>query len=190
VSVDVRLDRRGFLRLGGMTAAMLAVSRLRPLPAAAVAAASASAPVLSAGDGRILAALAERITHTGDAAMPAFSQTAAMPAIDGALRQLPPDLVEQLSWGLWLFEYGPPVLIGRLSTFTGLTPEWQDAYLTTWEQSRFQLRRVAFQAVKNLAFLGYYSQDSTWKGIHYQGPWVPMPRVVIGEDGWISRKTS
>jgi hypothetical protein len=184
------LDRRAFLRATGMSAAMLAVARLRPLPAALASDPPNGVRVLSLspGDARILAALAERITLTGDPQMPAFAETEALATIDAALRQLSPDIVQQLSWGLWLFEYGPPVLIGRLSTFTGLSPEWQDVYLTTWEQSRFQVRRIAFQAIKNLAFLGYYSQDATWKGIHYQGPWVPMPRVVVGGDGWIKRE--
>jgi hypothetical protein len=185
VSLNTPIGRRAFLRATGMSAALLTISRLRAAPAAAAATAMR---VLSPGGARVMSAIGERITFSGDPAMPRFSQTRALETIDAALRGLPPDIVQQLSWALWLFEYGPPLLLGKLSTFTGLTPEWQDVYLMSWEQSRFQMRRLAFQAVKNLAFLGYYAQDGTWKGIHYQGPWVPLPRVVIGDDGWVVKR--
>jgi hypothetical protein len=178
VRVDPDLSRRRFLR---MSAALLALSRLRAAPAAGQNAAPADAAlrVLSARDARILSAVAGRITFTGDPAMPPFSETAALPTIDAALMQLSPDVTQQLSWALLLFEYGPPVFLGKLATFSSLSPEWQDLYLDGWAQSRFHTRRIAFQALKNLSMLGYYSQDATWPGIHYTGPWAPKPRRVL-----------
>jgi hypothetical protein len=175
--VSLRLGRRDFLRLTGFSTGMLALSRLR-LPAAALAADSAPG-VLSPADLRILAGVAERITYTGDASMPRFADTDGMRTIEVALRQLPPDIPEQLSWGLWLVEYGPPLLIGQPARFTNLEPEWQDIYLSGWADSRFHVRRIVFQALKNLAMLGYYAQDATWPGIHYAGPWAPRPRRVV-----------
>jgi hypothetical protein len=68
------------------------------------------------------------------------------------------------------------VFLGKLSTFSNLSPEWQDAYIMGWAESRFHTRRIAFQALKNLSMLGYYSQDATWPAIHYSGPWAPKPR--------------
>jgi hypothetical protein len=182
VFLDHRLSRRGFLRAGGMTAALLAVARLRAVPAlgaSAPQAADAALQVLSPTDARVLSAIAARITFTGDASMPRFADTAGLQVIDGALRQLPADVAQQLSWALLLFEYGPPLWIGKLSAFTGLSDEWQDAYITSWADSRFQTCRIAFQAFKNLSMLGYYSQDATWPAIHYGGPWAPKPRRVI-----------
>lgn len=180
------LSRRAFLCATGLSAGLLAVARLRGVPAllAAERGAATGPRLLDATDARILGAIAERITFTGDPAMPRFRDTAGLLTIDAALLQLPPDVPQQLSWALRLFEYGPPLWIGKLSTFTGFDPEWQDVYLSNWEQSRFQIRRMAFQAFKNLAFLGYYGQDATWSGIHYQGPWVPRPRMIITDDGW------
>jgi hypothetical protein len=181
---DFRVTRRGLLRVGGISAALLTVSRLRALPALAAtgqASADATLRVLSPDDARILSAIAGRITFTGEPSMPRFADTAGLQVIDGALRQLPPAVAQQVSWGLWLFEYGPPIWIGKLSTFTGLSDEWQDAYIAGWAESRFQMRRTAFQAFKNLSMLGYYSQDATWPAIHYQGPWVPRPRRVLPE---------
>jgi hypothetical protein len=174
----MRLGRRDFLRLSGFSAGMLAVAQLRFAPGAHAAGASAMR-MLSAADARIMAAVAERITYTGDASMPRFADTDGLRTIDVALRQLPSDVPEQLSWGLWLVEMGPLPLIGQPARFTNLTPEWQDIYLSDWAGSRFQVRRIVFQALKNLAMLGYYAQDATWAGIHYGGPWAPRPRRVV-----------
>ena len=181
--MGTRIGRRDFLRLTGFSAGMLAVARLRVAPAWAEAASATagSMRMLSPGDARILTAVAARITFTGDPAMPRFEETAALQTIDTALRQLPPDVPEQLSWALWLVEYGPPLLIGQPSRYTNLSPAWQDIYLSGWAESRFQTRRLVFQAVKNLSMLGYYAQDATWPGIHYGGPWAPRPRRVIAD---------
>jgi hypothetical protein len=175
---DVRLSRRTLLRAGAMSTALLALSRVRPAPAAAEAVPGALR-VLGPRDARIFTALAERMTDTGDPAMPRFADTAALATVDTALRQLPPDIPRQLSWALVLFEYGPPLFIGKAASFTALTPEWQDVYLSDWADSRFATRRIAFQAFKNLAMLGYYAQDATWPAIHYQGPWVARPRRTL-----------
>jgi hypothetical protein len=166
----IELGRRRFLQLGGL----LLLGRLRALPAAAAPAAGLR--VLAAGDAAILAAIGARMTRTGDPAMPAFADTDALRTIDTALRVLPPDVPAQLSWALWLFEWGPPLFVGQPARFTRLPPDWQDAYLAGWAESRFHTRRIAFQAVKNLTMLGYYAQDATWPGIHYGGPWAPRPR--------------
>lgn len=178
--MDVRVDRRHFLALTGFTAGMLALSRLRALPAAAAATpASGALHVLSPDDARIMAAVAERMTFTGDPSMPLFSATDGLRTIDTALRQTPPDVAYQLSWALWLFEYGPPLLIGKPSRYTRLDPAWQDVYLADWAESSLQTRRMIFQALKNLSMLGYYAQDATWAGIHYGGPLLPRPRMVL-----------
>ena len=123
--------------------------------------------MLVARDARILGAVGERMTFTGDPRCRASADTAALQTIDTALLQLPPEVPQQLSWALLLFEYGPPLFLGKLASFTGLRRHWQDVYLDGWAESRFQTRRIAFQAFKNLAMLGYYSQDATWPAIHY-----------------------
>ena len=46
----------------------------------------------------------------------------------------------------------------------------KDTSLEAWLTSRFTLRRMAFLALRNLAFLGYYSQPETWPLIGYEGP--------------------
>jgi hypothetical protein len=182
VSFTPVLSRRTFLRAGGTSAALLMLSRLRALPAAGQhppPVPGATLRVLRPTDARILGVIADRMTFTGDPGMPRFADTAGLQVIDAALLQVPPDVPQQLSWALLLFEYGPPLFLGKLSTFSGLSPEWQDAYIAGWADSRFHTRRIAFQALKNLSMLGYYSQDATWPAIHYDGPWAPKPRRVI-----------
>ncbi|HUI27235.1 MAG TPA: hypothetical protein VL403_14225 [Candidatus Kryptonia bacterium] len=186
MELDAPIARRTFLRFAGLGAGLLTVSRLRLSPALAEVAQGAlrnpPLQILSPTDARILGAIADRITFTGDASMPRFADTPGLTTIDTALRQLPRDTVTQLHYALLLFEFGPPLFALRLSKLTDLSDAAKDAYLSGWEHSSYELRRVAFRAVKNLSLLGYYSQDATWQGIHYQGPWVPRPRrVVIGE---------
>jgi hypothetical protein len=184
VTPDVPIGRRGFLRLTGFGAAMTALSQVRwisPRPCEAGeeqgrGSSEASLRALNQEDGRILSAIAERMVFTGDPAMPSFSETTGLASIDSALAHLDADVAAQLHWALLLFEYGPPLFSARASTFSGLDEASQDDYLRGWSESRFAVRRLVFQAFKNLSYLGYYSQDATWKGIHYDGPWVPRPR--------------
>jgi hypothetical protein len=165
-----------------MSAGLLTLSKLRPVaPAAALAASTdAGLEVLSTGDARTLSAIAERMVFTGDPGMPRFSETSGVRIIDHAMKYLDDDVTQQLHWALLLFEYAPPLFAGRLSTFTGLDATAQDAYIAGWADSRFTLRRIAFQALKNLSYLGYYADDATWQGIHYDGPWVRRARKGLG----------
>lgn len=179
MGLDASFTRRTLLRAGAMSGALAMLARLRALPAAAAAPAAAGLRVLGPRDARILTAIAERLTFTGEASMPRFGETGALQTIDAALLSLPPEIPQQLSWALVMFEYGPPIFLGKASGFSGLPVPWQDVYLADWSESRFATRRLAFQAFKNLTMLGYYSQDVTWPAIHYQGPWAPRPRRAV-----------
>jgi hypothetical protein len=137
--------------------------------------------VLSAREAEILTAIVERMVDSGDPAMPAVRDTHAIATIDRALTSADTAVVTQLRWLLTLFEYGPPLLELQMGRFTGLSPEQQDDYLRGWASSRLQTRRLAFRALKNLAMLGYYTQDATWRPIHYDGPWVPRTPAAAGE---------
>jgi hypothetical protein len=163
------------LRLG---TGLLAASQLR-LPTALAASTGLALHVLSPSEAHIFAALADRITFTGDGSMPRFRDTSGLRTVDTALRQLDADTAGQFRGALVLFQYGPPFAGVAFSTFTNLKEEDQDTYLRRWEGSRFETPRLAFHAFKNLAMLGYYADDSTWKGIHYGGPWAPRPRRVL-----------
>ena len=174
------LSRRSFLRYTTLTAGLLAVSRLRLAPAmAAQSTPAGELRVLTPHQADILTVIVERITFTGIETMPAVRDTQAIVTIDQALLQLDPAVQSQVGWLLMLFQWGPPLFQLKLRTFTGLTPEERDSYLQGWATSRSGTRRLAFRALKNLSMLGYYSQDATWKGIHYDGPWVPRERRLM-----------
>ncbi len=156
------------------------MSRLRLAPAlAAPAAVPTELRVLTPHQADVMTAVVERMVFTGSDNMPSLRDTSAVETIDQALLQLDPAVQSQVGWLLTLFQWGPPLFQLKLKTFTGLTPEERDGYLLDWAMSRSDTRRLAFRALKNLSMLGYYSQDATWKGIHYDGPWVPRPRRMM-----------
>jgi hypothetical protein len=174
------LSRRSFLRFTAVTTGLLAVSRLRVAQVLAAQAATATElRVLTPHQAEVMTAIVERMVFTGADHMPAVQDTRAIETIDQALLQLDPTVQSQVGWVLTLFQWGPPLFQFKLHTFTGLTPEERDSYLYDWATSRSQTRQLAFRALKNLSMLGYYSQDATWKGIHYDGPWAPRERRVI-----------
>lgn len=131
----------------------------------------------------MLTAIVERMVFTGDAdaRMPAVQDTRAIETIDHVLLQLDPSVQSQLGWLLTIFQWAPPLLQLKFKTFTGMSPEERDDYIRDWATSNLETRKLAFRALKNLSMLGYYSQDATWKGIHYDGPWAPRPRRVSSD---------
>ena len=71
---------------------------------------------------------------------------------------------------LRLFEYGPILFALSFSRFTRMNDAEKDASLRAWAESRLALRRTGFMALRNLCFLGYYSQPEAWRAIGYRGP--------------------
>jgi hypothetical protein len=166
-----RATRRGFLRLAGGTAALAALANVRALPAAAGdPAGAAGVGFFSPVESEILTQIVERMVDTGEPGAPAVRSTRTIAAIDALCRSLDPGATAPLPALLRLVEWGPPLFDGRLARFTALEASDQDASLAGWMQSRFAWRRMGFQALRNLAFLGYWSQDETWPLIGYQGP--------------------
>ncbi len=158
---------------------MLVLGRVRGVAVGAPAGAADELRVFTPRQAAIFAAIAARMTETGDASMPRFADTTALFTVDRSLLFLNDDQRQQLGIALQLFEYGPPLFDLRLARFTTLTPGEQDAALAGWRDSRFATRRLAYRAMKNLSYLGYYSQDATWAGIHYMGAVLPRPRREV-----------
>jgi len=173
--VLLSLSRRSFLRYTAVTTGLATIVRLRAAPVEAAEPPDAALQVLTSGDVDTLTAIVERMVQSGDPAMPAVRDTQAIATIDRTLASVDEAVVTQLRWLLTIFQYSPPLLAFRMSRFTAMSPEQQDDYLRGWANSRFETCRLAFRALKNLSMLGYYTQDSTWRGIHYDGPWVPRP---------------
>lgn len=173
------ITRRGLLRLGASGAALGALGQLRAVPASASALAATSAGQLRFFDERsaeILVQVVERLVDTGDPTAPAVRATAAISTIDALCAGLDPVLVEPLPLALRLVEWGPLLFELSFSRFSKLSAEAKDASLRGWMQSRFEVRRMAFHALRNLAFLGYWSQPETWPLVGYQGPLLVAAR--------------
>lgn len=82
-------------------------------------------------------------------------------AIDKFVSELPKALQTQLRFGLHVFQWGPPVFIGKPRLFTQLAPQDAVRYIRTWAESRFGVRRLLFRGLRDIAFLGYYSQPES-----------------------------
>ena len=167
----LRATRRGFLRLAGASAALGGLAQLRALPAGAAAAAAPDA-VRFFGDREreLLTLVVERMVDTGEPGAPAVRATRTLDTIDALCRALDPAVTAALPALVRLVEWGPLLFDGRLARFSTLDEAGRDAHLRGWMESRIGLRRMGFLALRNLALLGYWSQDETWPLIGYQGP--------------------
>ena len=79
--------------------------------------------------------------------------------IDSFVQQLPRALREQLRFGLHLFQWGPPLFLGKQCRFTELVPRDAIRYIEGWAKSRFSVRRRLFRGLRDIAFLGFYSNQ-------------------------------
>ena len=170
------LSRRSFVQYAALTTGLLALSRLRPASALTPQVPSVGLRLLTPHEADVLTAIVERIVFTGSDDLPPVSETRTIETIEQAVVQLDASAQSQLRWLLMAVQWGPLLFEGQLRTFTGLSPEARDRHLQNWAASRFETRRLALRALKNLSMLGYYAQDETWKAIHYDGPWTPRPR--------------
>lgn len=166
-----RATRRGFLGLAGGAVALGGLAQLRALPAgAAEPATDGGARFFADREREILTRIVERMVDTGEPGAPAVRATRTIDTIDGLCRTLEPALTAPLPALVRLVEWGPLLFDGRFARFSSLDAAGQDAHLTGWMRSRIGLRRLGFLALRNLALLGYWSQDETWPLIGYQGP--------------------
>ncbi len=164
------MNRRAFLRASALAPAMLALSRLAPVPAGAASAAEPSS--LDEEQRRVLLAVTERIVETGRPDAPSPSEVGALPRIEGLLRSLDPSVVEGLELALRLVDLWPVLFELRFRRFRDLTAAERDESLEGWRSSGLALRRRVFYGLRGLALYGYWSAEETWPLIGYPGPWI------------------
>jgi hypothetical protein len=166
----LRATRRGFLSLAATSAALTALSRL---PAAgAVATDRRETSFFSEHEKELLTGVVERMVATGAPDAPALGETGSIEVIDRICAGLDPGVSGVLPNLLRLVEWGPLLFDFTPTRFSKMSDAEKDASLRAWMTSRLDLRRRAFYALRNLSYLGYYSQDATWGLIGYQGPFV------------------
>ena len=165
---SLHATRRGFLSLAASGAALAALARL---PAAgAVAANRSENAFFSEFERELLTAVVERMVATGAPDAPAVRETGTIAVIDRICAGLDPGVSGVLPNLLRLVEWGPLLFDFTPTRFSKMSDAEKDASLRAWMTSRLGLRRRAFYALRNLSFLGYYSQDATWALIGYRGP--------------------
>lgn len=158
--------RRGFLALAGSGAALAALGRLGPAPALA----APGARFFSERERELLALVVERMVASDDPAAPALGETDALETIERLCAGLDPEIARPLPALLRLFDWAPLLFDFTFTRFSRMTPEQRDASLHAWMTSRLGLRRKAFYALRNLSFLGWWSQEETWPLAGYAGP--------------------
>jgi hypothetical protein len=166
------ISRRRFLRAGIVGGVLLGGAALlgRRLTGYTIdARAAAQLRVLSPKEYSILAAAARRIVAPDGDDAPAPDAVDCALAVDRYLLRLPPPLQRDVRALLLLFEHGSSVS----SRFTRMSPAQQDAALAAWESSSLTIKRRGFQALRTLAFLGYWRDERTWHVIGYTGPMLP-----------------
>jgi hypothetical protein len=131
--------------------------------------------LLDGDDADLLMAIVERMVDTGEAGAPSPREIGTLAAIEGALAPFGEALIQDLRLALRLVEYWPVFLEWRFGRFRSLSPEAQAQSLEGWRTSRIETRRRVFYALRNLALLGYWSQEETWPLIGYGGPWIRRP---------------
>lgn len=177
------IDRRGFLRKtagGGLAIGLASLlpgcgreagavgasgGELRSLTQKEFEVARGAADALLAGVPVDPAAIAERLDYE-------------LWAVGGAIE-------EDMRTVLQLLEH-LTLLGGRLRRFSELDRPERLAYLETWRDSRFNLRRAAFNAVRSFVYFFAYSDPATWQATGFPGPWpgrieAAVPPVDFGE---------
>jgi hypothetical protein len=71
------------------------------------------------------------------------------------------------------------MLGGRVRPFTALTPQHRLVYLQGWRNSRFQLRRAAYGALKGLVYYFAYIDNATRPITGFAGPWPERLKIPI-----------
>jgi len=108
-------------------------------------------------EAKILRVLAERIVGID---LPDVEHAPTVTTIDAFVAGLPLNLRVQLRRALNLFQWCPILFAGKLRPFTQLSRHDAEIYIRSWAESRFGLRRRLFRGLRDLTFLGYYSQPA------------------------------
>jgi hypothetical protein len=127
---------------------------------------------LSAKEFLIFEAIARRVLAPDGPDAPPYDRERVGLYVDGYLARLEPALSGDVRALIQLVEHGGFLFRLQGSRFTHLSPEEQDAVLLDWQASRLAVRRQGFQALRTLAFLGYWRDDRAWPLIAYTGPTV------------------
>lgn len=117
---------------------------------------------------RTFDALLDRMCAYG-AGFPRPADTLALESSLEFIETFPEGRRSQLRDLLAIFEAGSLLLgpDGQYRRFTELDDEAADTYLASWDESALPPRRAAFNALKSVCMVGYWSQPDSWAPIGY-----------------------
>ena len=166
--------RRSFLKYGLAGAALLAVGggtwlgtrRTRPAPGL-----PGPFTVLTPEEATVFLELSERLLPPRPG-FPAPLDIDLPRRIDSLLGLMPAEGQKEVRQLVGLFENAlvGVLLDGQWKTFTASSHEQQDARIRGWQQSRLEVRRTGFRALKKIVYSSYYGARETWAAIGYPGP--------------------
>lgn len=169
-----REGRRSFLKYGLAGAALLAVGggtwlgtrRTRPSPGLA-----GPFTVLSPEEATVFLELSERLLPPRPG-FPAPADVDLPRRIDALVGLMPPEGQKEVRQLVGLFENALVGLLldGQWKTFTDSSDLQKDARIRSWQQSRLDLRRTGYRALKKIVYGSYYGARETWAAIGYPGP--------------------
>lgn len=171
----------------------VAAGRRRTMVALGLGAAAAIAGVRLTGyrawpgvSGYVLSSTEADILHSvAEALLPEEARGPALDAIPGRvdryLRGMPPSVQRDIHGMLSLLEHGTLALGAHLHRMSALSPSERAAYLEGLS-ARGGLLAQAYRGVRDLVFLGYYQDPSTWGALGYEGPRVSLSYNPSGSD--------
>lgn len=165
------MDRRHFLKLGGASAAALAVGGGLLLNVEPPWARNR----LSAQAAEMCAALATAFLD-GSLPVEAAAKTQALQAFLGrlevAVAALPSHAQAELSQllAIMVSSLGRNLLVGLSSPWADATVAEMQAALQSMRSSRISLRQQAYMALHDLVGAAYFSDSTTWTVLGYPGP--------------------
>ncbi len=123
----------------------------------------------------VVAQLARRIAAPDRAGVVSTDAVDVAGFVDGYVARMVPGLRSDIGGLLGFVEHLAPVSAGFSSRFTRLGPEDQDRVLS-WLEGADGLLAGAFDGLRALIFMGYYSDPRTWSILGYEGPTLPEKR--------------
>lgn len=104
--------------------------------------------------------------------LPKPSEAGAVYSIEKLLVWIPEENQKQIKLLLNALEHAPFVFLFSRKPFSLQPLENQRKILSSLENSFLFFGRLAFQTLKMLVMMGYYTRDAAWKAIGYDGPLV------------------
>lgn len=170
--IPPQLSRRSLLKTGLIGAVLvsaggagLLLQKARPQP-------HGELHVLDADEYAVLAAMCERMCPAQGQGAPGATELDLAGYIDRMLAPIDQETQQGVKIGLRLFDNAlTGALFGeRITPFTKLSPEKQDAVLEAWRDSGVAFRRTLFAGLAVLILSSYWGHESTWQRIGYSGP--------------------